>query len=166
MDNWTANEWLELSNIAFTILGIAVSALVAYWIVISIQKRISDDQSFKTYVTDSLQNIKTNYHASLLQLVNGKAHAKAFTRDLNAYEKLIHSNMKLTAAKYEEIDERYFDSWMISVRTEIENMDEFSQSFKTDRLVKLSQEQQELVATRISELDRLTNQFIIELFKQ
>lgn len=166
MDNWTANEWLELGNAALTLLGIAVSALVAYWIVISIQKRISDDQSFKTYLTDSIQTLKNNYHICLTQLINGKARAKDVKRDLNAFDIRMREIMKLTSAKYTSVDEKYFDSWKIDVRTDIENMDEYSQSFSTNRLAKLSQEHQELVATRISELDRLTNQFIIELFKQ
>lgn len=166
MATWTANEWLELSNAAFTLLGIAVSALVAYWIVISIQKRISDDQSFKTYLTESLQLLKNNYHACLMQLINGKAHAKDVKRDLNAFDMRMREIMKLTSTKYAAVDEKYFDSWKIGMRTDIENMDEFSQSFKTDRLAKLSQEHQELVASSIGELDRLTNQFIIDLFKQ
>lgn len=166
MDTWTANEWLELSNTAFTLLGIAVSALVAYWIVISIQKRISDDQSFKTYLTDSIQTLKNNYHSCLMQVINGKARAKDVKRDLNAFDMRMREIMKLTSTKYTLVDEKYFDSWKIGVRTDIENMDEYSQSFNTDRLAKLSQEHQELVEARIEELDRLTNQFIIELFKQ
>lgn len=47
MNNWTPNEWLELADVLFTALGIVVSTFVAYWIVVSIQKKISDDQSFK-----------------------------------------------------------------------------------------------------------------------
>lgn len=165
MVNWTANEWLELSNAAFTLLGIAVSALVAYWIVISIQKRISEDQSFKTYLTDSIQTLKNNYHFCLRQLINGKAHAKEVKRDLNAIDLRMREIIKLTSTKYLAVDEKYFDSWKIGVRTDIENMDEYSESFKTGRLAKLSQEHQELVETRIVELDNLTNQFIIDLFK-
>ena len=125
MDTWTANEWLELSNTAFTLLGIAVSALVAYWIVISIQKRISDDQSFKTYLTDSIQTLKNNYHSCLTQVINGKARAKDVKRDLNAFDMRMREIMKLTSTKYTLVDEKYFDSWKIGVRTEIENMDEY-----------------------------------------
>ena len=166
MDTWTANEWLELCNAAFTLLGIAVSALVAYWIVISIQKRISDDQSLKTYLTESLQLLKNNYHSCLMQLINGKAHAKDVKRDLNAFDMRMREIMKLTSTKYTSVDEKYFDSWKIGMRTDVENMDEYSESFKTGKLAKLTQEHQEIVANRIGELDKLTNQFIIKLFKQ
>ena len=166
MTNWTANEWLELSNIAFTLLGIAVSALVAYWIVISIQKRISNDQSFKVYLTDSLQNLKNSYYSSLMQLVNGKVRAKDVSRDLNAYEKRIHENMRLITTKYEAIDEKYFDPWMIVVRSTIESMDEFADAYQTNKLVRLTPEHQNFITSKINELDELTNKFIVLLFKQ
>lgn len=166
MEFWTPNDWLELADASFTILGIVVSTIVAYWIVISIQKRISDEQSFKAYLTNSLQQIKGDYHSSLQQLVIGKAHAQDIRRDLYSYDKLVKDIMSLIVTKYPSIDIKYFDSWIIKTRSGIENMPEYSEAYRTNKLVRLTQQEQEIVNSYIKEFDDIINNFIILLYKQ
>ena len=166
MNNWTPNEWLELADVLFTALGIVVSTFVAYWIVISIQKKISDEQSFKAYLAHTIQQLKGNYNDLLQQLVIGKAHAKALQRDLNASDKQIHELMKLITTKYTQIDDKYFDEWIYKSRKEIEAFEEYEEAYSQDKLVKLSQKHQDLILRHKSEFEKKVNEFIILLFNQ
>lgn len=166
MDTWTSNEWLELADVSFAILSIVVSTFVAYWIVVSIQKRLSDEQSFKTYLTHSVQQVKTSYANLFQQLINGKTHAQDLKRELSTNEKQIHELMRLINTKYTEIDNKYFDAWIVKMRNDVDGLQEYVDSFKTNKLVKLFPEHQELITQHKSNLEDMINKFIILLFKQ
>ena len=166
MDTWTSNEWLELADVSFTILSIVVSTFVAYWIVVSIQKRLSNEQSFRTYLTHSVQQVKTNYDNLLQQLINGKTHAQDLKRELGTNEKQIHELMRLINTKYSQIDNKYFDAWIVKMRNDVDGLQEYEDSFRTNKLVKLSPEHQKIIAHHKSDLEGKINEFIILLFKQ
>lgn len=166
MDLWTSNEWLELANIAFTLLGIVVSAGVAYWIVIAIQKRISDDQAFKSYLATNLQQIKNTYRDAFIEINNKKSRAKDIQRILGAQERIIREYMLLVNTKYPEIAESYFDRWMIEIRKYIENLEGFNASYKSGNLMKLEQNEYDYISKFDTNFVKMVNKFIVMIYEQ
>lgn len=85
---------------------------------------------------------------------------------MNACDKQIHELMKLITTKYTEIDEKYFDKWIVKTRNYIEALKEYEEAYRTDKLVKLSQEHQDQILQRKSEFEKKVNEFIVLLFNQ
>ncbi|MCO5289632.1 MAG: hypothetical protein M9940_09455 [Bacteroidetes bacterium] len=117
-----ASEWVSL-------LGIAVNSILAYWIVRTIQNKLTNKRVLKDHFILEMKEIRAEYKTCLNNLYNNKTHPENVIPWFKLMNIKVADLMKLISKKY-NVSENILLPYQNELRELITNNDDFTHQFK------------------------------------
>ncbi|WP_071146173.1 hypothetical protein [Bacteroides ihuae] len=149
------SEWIDL-------FGIIITALLSWWIVNTIQKRIDNQRTLKDHLISEILSIRTDYRLMLIDIKTGESHPKYLKIKLKDLNIKTTDIMKIVSNKY-RIDNKYLKHYQHDLNWLITDNEEYVNSFKTDSKIILSQESMIHFLIFEANNDHLFNDLIVRI---
>ena len=118
----SASNWISL-------LGIAVNSVLAYWIVRTIQNKLTNKRVLKDHFILEVKEIRSEYKTCLSNLYNNKAHPENVIPWFKLMNIKVADLMKLISKKY-HVQENILLPYQNELRELITNNDDFTHQFE------------------------------------
>lgn len=118
----TATDWIAL-------IGVAVNAILAYWIVRTIQNKLTNRRVLKDHFINEVKEIRSEYKICLTNLYNNKTHPENVIPWFKLMNIKVSDLMKLIHTKY-KIPVNSLLPYQNDLRELVTNNDEFNHQFK------------------------------------
>lgn len=131
---------ITISN-CIAIVDIIVNAVVAIWIVKTIQNKSTNRRVLKDLIINDIKEIKKEYNDFLTEIDNDKILAKDIVPKLKSLSMKINNMMELIPKSY-KIQKNLLDPYQKDLNIIITNDNDYSNSYKENKAVKFSNKTQ------------------------
>lgn len=125
-----ASDWISL-------LGIVVNSFLAFWIVKTIQNRLTNKRVLKDHFINEVKEIRNEYRNCLSNLYSSKTHPKTVLPWFKLMNIKINDLMNILNKKY-KIDTKYLMPYQYDLQELVTNNKDFINQFKEDKSVLFS----------------------------
>jgi len=152
-DSIEVSDWI-------TIFSILINALLAYWIVNTIQNKMTNKRVLKDHFINEIKGIREEYKNYLNQLYVNQADPRKVIPWFKLINIKIDDLMTLINKKY-KIDKKILDSYQNELRELITNNEDFNKQFKKDKLITFSEKSRNQFVMFQQTNNHLFNEIII-----
>lgn len=135
------HHWIYKLDAAdwIAIISIVVNAILAYWIITTIQKNLENKRVLKDHFITEIKEIKEEFKKILNKAFAGELKPKTLPRWFKLMGIKIDEILKLLSTKY-GIPTKTLDPYKIELREILMSSEEFEKSFKKNECINLSEE--------------------------
>jgi hypothetical protein len=152
---------VNLSHIV-AIVGMAVNAFLAYWIVRTIQRRMTDRRVLKDHFIDEVKEVRDMYKKKLIKIYAGECNSKHLTPWFKLMNIKVDNLMALINDKY-NIKTDYLSAYQIDLRFLIIESDDMRRSYRGgDKLTVSSELKTDIIRFQQTNSCRF-NELIVEI---
>lgn len=127
---------MDISN-CIEIIGIIVNAILAFWVVNELQKKIDNQRTLKNHFISEVKEIQKDYQKYLSKLYNGKMTPKKTLAWFKLMNIKINNLIELIHSIY-GIDDKILHPYQVKLRELITENDDYINKFKEDNTISLS----------------------------
>ena len=147
------SDWIDLA-------AVVVNALLAYWIVSSMQNKLTNKRILKDYFIQELKEIRNEYRSCLNNLYANQTLAIKVIPWFKLMNIKVDDLMTLINTKY-AIDKKLLDPYQNKLRELITENQDFINQFKSTKPVEFSAESKNKIIIFQQEYNHLFNDLII-----
>lgn len=155
----TATDWIAL-------IGVAVNAILAYWIVRTIQNKLTNRRVLKDHFINEVKEIRADYKNCLSNLYSNKTHPENVIPWFKLMNIKVSDLMKLIHTKY-KIPVNSLFPYQNDLRELVTNNDEFNHQFKekkeTNKPVEFSDNSRHSLIKFQQEHNHIFNDIIVSI---
>ena len=157
---------IAIISVAVDCFGILVAALVAVWVVYSIQKRIDNQRSIKDHLVNETVEIRRLYREIIEKITNGECRPKDVKRQLRLLSARVTDLISLANIQFKKsVGKDFLLAYQLDLNVLITDDENFENAFMHNDLFSLAPDsQRELVRFSI-EKDHLFNELIAAVNK-
>lgn len=157
----SAPSWMDTSNV-IDLIGIIINAILAYWIVYTLQNRLTNKRVLKDHFIDEVKVIRDDYRNCLSNLYSDKTFAKNIIPWFKLMSIKIDDLMSVINTKY-NIDKDKLFAYQNTLREIITENEDFIRQFESGNAIKFSERSKNLFIKFQQEHNHLFNEIIIEI---
>ena len=126
------SDWLSISSIAISAIGIVVSALVAIWIVDTLQKRLDRNHQLKDHFSKEVLGVREQYRNLVRDLTGSSQRPKQIVNNFKMTGIYANDLLQLLNTQYGTPTEILlpFQTELLSIATECE---EYNNAYSRNR---------------------------------
>ena len=152
--SFDTSNWIDL-------IGIIVNAALAYWIVRTIQNKLTNKRVLKDHFINEIKDIRAEYKGCLNNLYSNNTHPQRIIPWFKLMNIRVADLMALIKEKY-KIDEKKLEPYQNELRELITNNNDFINQFRNDKVVFSEASRSELIKFQQTH-NKLFNEIIIEI---
>jgi len=145
------SDWIEIA-------AIVVNALVAWWIVRTIQNRLTNNRVLKDHFIEEIKDIRNEYRNFLNNIYASKTEIRTIIPWFKLMNIRVSDLMTLVQQKY-NIDKQILSPYQIDLRELVTESDEFNLQFREGNNINFS----ESTKTKLIEFQNTHNHLFNEL---
>lgn len=149
-----ATDWIA-------ILGVAVNAGLAYWIVRTIQNKLTNKRVLKDHFINEIKEIRNDYKTCLNNLYSNNTHPHRIIPWFKLMNIKVDDLMTIVYTKY-KIDKSKLKPYQIDLPDLITNNDDFMAQYNTDKVIFTESSRSQLIKFQQSHT-QLFNAIIIAI---
>ncbi|OFX31046.1 MAG: hypothetical protein A2X08_18270 [Bacteroidetes bacterium GWA2_32_17] len=131
-DSFTNANWIAL-------VGIAVNAILAFWIVRTIQNKLTNKRVLKDHFINEVKEIRNDYKNCLNNLYLNQTNAKIVIPWFKLINIKIDDLMILISQKYKKIDQKALNPYQNELRELITENEDFIKQYESGKQVNFSE---------------------------
>lgn len=151
----TLSNWIEVS-------AIVVNALVAWWIVRTIQNRLTNNRVLKDHFIEEVKDIRNEYRNFLNNLYADKTEIRTIIPWFKLMNIKVSDLMTIIHQKY-NIDKQKLFPYQNDLRELITESEDFNMQFKDGRNIVFSEESKTKIIEFQNTYNHLFNELIIDI---
>lgn len=164
LQSWNVADWLQVIYLSLTLLGIIVGGYIAVWVVSTLQKELDNDRFLKEHFGKEVISIRDEYRDLIDRINAGSLKPKTIKTNISRLSASISMLMPLISNQF-GIDRKSLNKGVLDLGKLIEDNDEFSLSYREDKLFKPSDELSKDISRLEQENDRRYNELLISIYK-
>ena len=151
----TLSNWIEVS-------AIVVNALVAWWIVRTIQNRLTNNRVLKDHFIEEVKDIRNEYRNFLNNLYADKTEIRTIIPWFKLMNIKVSDLMTIIHQKY-NIDKQKLFPYQNDLRELITESEDFNMQFKDGPIIVFSEESKTKIIEFQNTYNHLFNELIIDI---
>ncbi len=128
-----------------SVISLIVNSLLAIWVVIILQKNLTNKRYLKDHLITEVKNLREDYKKFLNELYCGNLKPDKITPWFKLMNIKVQGVMKIIYQKY-KIDEHYLENYQVELRELVTDLKEFNENYKDNKPIVLdSNSEKELI---------------------
>lgn len=157
--NWLCSldksDWVD-------IIGLGVNSALAFWIVKTIQNRLTNKRVLKDHFINEIKEIRNEYRTCLSNLYANKTHPKTVLPWFKLMNIKVNDLMSILNTKY-KVDKNLLMPYQRDLQELVTNNEDFMNQFKSDKPVEFSDSSKVQFIKFQQEHNQLFNDLIIKV---
>ena len=149
------SDWIDL-------LGIIVNAGLAFWIVKTIQSRLTNKRVLKDHFINEIKEIRNEYRTCLNNLYSNSSHPKRVIPWFKLMNIKVTDVMSIVNTKY-KVEKEKLNPYQRDLQELITNNEDFMNQYKNDKPLVFSEDSKSLFVKFQQQHNQLFNYIIIKI---
>lgn len=145
-----------------TLIGILVNALLAIWIVKTLQSNQKNKRYLKDHLIQEIKDLRCEYRKFLSELYSGHLKPKQIIPWFKLMNIKIQDTMDIINQKY-KIEKGFLRCYQMELRELVTEFKEFNENFKTNNSLRLSENSQKEIIKFQQNYNSKFNSLIIQI---
>lgn len=159
------SDWLSVTGIAISAIGIVVSALVAIWIVDTLQKKLDRTHQLKDHFSKEVLAVREQYRNLVRDLTGSSQRPKQIVNNFRMTGIYANDLLKLLNTQYGTPTEilQPFQTELLSIATECE---EYNNAYRRNKIFQYRKVTIEAIREFEKKHDRLFNDILMTIYNE
>ena len=157
------SDWLSIVSIAVSAIGIVVSAIVAIWIVDTLQKRLDRNHQLKDHFSKEVLDVREQYRRLVRDLTGTSQRPKQIVNNFKMTSIYANDLLKLLNTQFGTPTEilQPFQTELLSIATEC---DEYNNAYRRNRKFQYRKVTIDAIREFEKKHDKLFNEILMTIY--
>lgn len=163
--NWTVADWLQLTYLCLTALGIIVTGFMAYWVVDTVQNKIDTDKTLRDHFAHEVIELRQEARLLITTITTAnKLSAEEMKRNHFMLQSHINELLKILNSRY-GVPKQYLRPYRSGISEILEKDSIYMASFKNSSPISLNDVTKRALYDVLRKNDHVFNEILLKLYE-
>ena len=166
MINWSVADWLQLSYLCLTALGVLVTGFMAYWVVDKVQSKIDTDKTLRDHFAHEIIDLRGEARSLIAKLTSSdKQSAEDMKRAHYILQIHINELLKILDDRY-NISKQYLRAYRSGILAILEKDTNYTSYFRSATPISLTTDTKKALYEVLRKNDHIFNEILLKLYEK